>query len=125
MRMSETIPVRLLGAIAVSIASLQFAVAQSPSTTITPEESRKLKERAAVALSAAAIAAIIIETSRSTYYATGRPCACPDDVNRGGRRCGGNSAYSRPGGARPFCYPADVPTELVERYRSKLTNVER
>ena len=31
-------------------------------------------------------------------------CECPYDLMRNGRRCGGNSAYSRPGGARPSCY---------------------
>ena len=39
------------------------------------------------------------DLSRNAYYATGHPCACPDDLMRNGRRCGGNSAYIRPGGA--------------------------
>lgn len=52
---------------------------------------------AEVALTAAAIAAILIQASRDQYHATGRPCACPDDLMRNGRACGGKSAYSRPG----------------------------
>jgi len=36
---------------------------------------------------------------------------------RNGRRCGGNSAYSKPGGASPLCYARDVTDEMVERYR--------
>jgi hypothetical protein len=35
-------------------------------------------------------------------------CACPYSTDRGGRRCGGRSAYSRGGGHAPLCYPADV-----------------
>jgi hypothetical protein len=72
------------------------------------------------ALTAAAIAALIVKEGRQAYYATGRPCACPDDVTRGGRQCGATSAYSRPGGARPFCYPSDVPQSRVDEYRAKL-----
>jgi hypothetical protein len=72
------------------------------------------------ALTAAAIAAVIAQASRRAYYATGRPCACPDDVTSSGRRCGRNSAYSRPGGAQPLCYPSDVPIERIEEYRERL-----
>lgn len=38
---------------------------------------------------------------RSPYV--GR-CDCPYDVARNGSRCGGRSAYSRPGGRSPVCY---------------------
>jgi len=31
-------------------------------------------------------------------------CDCPYDTDSAGRRCGGRSAYSRPGGASPVCY---------------------
>ncbi|WP_419716104.1 SH3 domain-containing protein [Aureimonas altamirensis] len=41
------------------------------------------------------------QPSRDPYI--GR-CDCPYDRMRNGRRCGGNSAYSRPGGASPQCY---------------------
>jgi GYF domain 2 len=70
------------------------------------------------ALSAAAIAAVIVQTSRQRYYASGHPCACPDDVTRSGRSCGGNSAYSRPGGAAPLCYVSDVSAEMIAHYRA-------
>jgi hypothetical protein len=63
------------------------------------------------------IAAAIIRQSRAAYYATGRPCACPEDLARNGSRCGGRSAYSRPGGASPKCYISDVTKEDIEAYR--------
>ncbi|RZN31240.1 hypothetical protein CWO90_17510 [Bradyrhizobium sp. Leo121] len=100
--------------------------ATSPSETGSPAKSaptakpaqpdtRKLE----AALTAAAIAAIIIKASRDQYHATGRPCACPDDTMRNGRSCGGRSAYSRPGGAAPLCYPSDVTAEMIEAYRRR------
>jgi hypothetical protein len=78
------------------------------------------EQAAAVAMSVAAIAALLVQESRRQYYATGHPCACPDDVMRNGRRCGGTSAYSRPGGAAPLCYLTDVSAAMIERYRSRL-----
>lgn len=38
---------------------------------------------------------------RQPYRGT---CDCPYDLMRNGRRCGGNSAYSKPGGRNPQCY---------------------
>jgi hypothetical protein len=76
--------------------------------------------KADAALTAAAIAAIIVQTSRDQYHATGRPCACPDDTARNGSACGGRSAYSRPGGAAPLCYPTDVTATMIEQYRQKM-----
>src|ERR1700694_3461201 len=64
------------------------------------------------------IATIIVKASRDAYYQTGHPCACPEDSARNGSRCGKRSAYSRPGGAEPYCYVTDVPKEKVESYRA-------
>ena len=77
------------------------------------------KRKVEIALTAAAIAAIIVQASRDQYYATGHPCACPDDSMRNGRACGGRSAYSRPGGAAPLCYPSDVTAAMIELYRQQ------
>ena len=35
-------------------------------------------------------------------------------------RCGEDSEYIRPGGPTVFCYPSDVPIEMVEAYREHL-----
>lgn len=35
-------------------------------------------------------------------------------------RCGNDSEYVRPGGPTVYCYPADVPAEMVEAYREHL-----
>jgi hypothetical protein len=94
-----------------------------PPGKVVPEEkpsAGNTKRKVEVALTAAAIAAIIIQASRAQYHAGGRPCACPDDTMRNGRACGERSAYSRPRGASPLCYPSDVTTAMIESYRQKM-----
>ncbi|WP_316186375.1 hypothetical protein [Bradyrhizobium sp. SZCCHNS30592] len=83
------------------------------------------KRKVETALTAAAIVAILIKASRDQYYATGHPCACPDDLMRNGRACGARSAHSRPGGASPLCYPADVTAEMIEAYRRQAARASR
>jgi hypothetical protein len=63
------------------------------------------------------IAAKIVQESRQAYYATGHSCACPEDLARNGSRCGGRSAYSRPGGASPKCYVKDVTLGEIADWR--------
>jgi hypothetical protein len=87
--------------------------ADSPDKPVRPDAKRKVE----VVLTAAAIAAIIVQASRDQYHAGGRPCACPDDRARNGSACGGRSAYSRPGGAAPLCYPSDVTAAMIDSYR--------
>jgi hypothetical protein len=65
------------------------------------------------------IAAKIVQESRRDYYATGHPCACPEDRARNGSRCGRRSAYTRPGGATPKCYVSDVTAAEIEAYRKR------
>lgn len=70
-------------------------------------------------LSIAQIADTIVKESRQAYYKTGHPCACPYDLARHGSRCGRRSAYTRPGGASPKCYPdRDVSESDIARYRA-------
>ena len=46
-------------------------------------------------------------------------CPCPYNTDRAGRRCGGRSAYSRPGGHAPKCYPSDVTAAEVAAARRR------
>ena len=61
----------------------------------------------------------IIKESVTRYKVAGRPCACPYDLARNGAECGGRSAYSRPGGAAPLCYPRDVSDAMVTDWRRR------
>jgi hypothetical protein len=47
----------------------------------------------------------------------GGPCACPDDTDDAGEKCGGRSAYERSGGSSPICSASDVPPDLLPRVR--------
>lgn len=87
----------------------------SKAPTRTEESLAKLQP-AKPTLSTAKIAQILIE--RSIAYYTGN-CPCPYNRTRSGRRCGGNSAYSRPGGDEPLCFPADVTAKMVSDYRAR------
>jgi hypothetical protein len=59
---------------------------------------------------------LIIRQSIASY--SGR-CPCPYNIMSNDRRCGGRSAYSRPGGKSPICYKRDIPNSAVERYRKR------
>lgn len=56
----------------------------------------------------------IIERSIRNYSGN---CPCPYNTMRSGRRCGGNSAYSKPGGRSPVCYPGDVSDAMIASFR--------
>ena len=70
-------------------------------------------------ISDADVKAKIITESIASYKAGGRPCACPYDLARNGSSCGGRSAYSRPGGAAPMCYAAEVTPGMVLDWRRR------
>ena len=59
--------------------------------------------------------ALLIARSKGSY---GGSCPCPYNTDRGGRRCGRRSAYSRPGGASPICYDRDITDAMIARFRS-------
>lgn len=63
----------------------------------------------------AEIKAILIQQSIASY--SGR-CPCPYNRTSNGSKCGKRSAYSKPGGASPLCYPSDVTPAMVTRYRN-------
>ena len=46
-------------------------------------------------------------------------CPCPYNTDRAGHRCGGRSAYSRPGGHSPKCFSSDVTDAEVRRARGR------
>ena len=64
----------------------------------------------------AEIRQLLVNQSVARYSGS---CACPYNTDRGGRSCGRRSAYSRPGGASPLCYPRDVSDAAVEAYRAR------
>ena len=57
---------------------------------------------------------VIIYKSIATHRGN---CACPYNRTTNGSKCGRRSAYSRPGGYQPMCYPSDVPRQMIEEFR--------
>lgn len=66
-------------------------------------------------LSDAQIRQRIIQESIDSYPGN---CPCPYNSDRAGRRCGGRSAYSRPGGYSPKCFPSDISDSEVRAYKA-------
>lgn len=58
----------------------------------------------------------IIQQSIAEYPG---PCACPYNIMRNGRQCGNRSAYVKPGGYSPKCYPEDVSAAEVSMWRGR------
>lgn len=86
--------------------SIDAPLPVQPSPTSGPDQS---------VLTDAAIAAALIQRSQVAYAGS---CPCPESYDRAGRRCGARSAYSKPGGSSPLCYPTDVSSEMVIAYRA-------
>jgi hypothetical protein len=88
--------------IAAAIALLLIATA--PAQAKTPPTDADIRQQ-------------IIQDSVAAYQATGHPCACPYNSARNGSNCGRRSAYGRPGGASPLCYPSDVTDQMVADWK--------
>lgn len=56
----------------------------------------------------------MINESISNYSES---CPCPYSTMKNGNRCGDRSAYSKPGGVSPICYPKDVTPSMIRTYR--------
>jgi hypothetical protein len=61
----------------------------------------------------------LIQASLASYRGN---CPCPYNTMRNGRQCGANSAYSKPGGAAPLCFPKDVPQSMVDAFRARMSD---
>lgn len=90
------------------------ALAPSASAEGTEGRNGKAQPAKKKRLSDAQIRQILINESIAAYSGN---CPCPYSTMRNGRACGGRSAYSRPGGESPLCYPKDVTAEMVQAYR--------
>ena len=92
-----------------SLVVLAFLATGSTLGQGTSAEQRKLSD--------AEVRLLLVQESIAAYSGA---CPCPETRNSRGARCGGNSAYSRPGGSRPMCYPTDVTDVIIQRYRDSL-----
>ena len=56
---------------------------------------------------------------RASIAAYPGSCPCPYNRARNGSKCGKRSAWSKPGGYEPLCYPRDISDEMVKAYRAR------
>jgi hypothetical protein len=68
------------------------------------------------ALTDAEVRQLIINDSIAAYDGN---CPCPYNLAADGSICGNRSAYSKEGGAKPFCFPEDVSDAMVKSYRDE------
>ncbi|MNL12784.1 hypothetical protein D3C87_1336610 [compost metagenome] len=87
------------------------------SNNLTTDSLNKKETIKKPALSVSKIKELIIKDSIEN---TPGNCPCPYHGDRRGRACGGRSAYSRPGGYSPKCYPDDISNAEVEIFRQRL-----
>lgn len=64
----------------------------------------------------------IVEESVAAYPGN---CACPYNITRNGRSCGGRSAWSRKGGHAPICYEREVTQDMVRERQQQLQEQAR
>lgn len=109
----------MLTALSATILTFLVLVSSAFAQDAVPSKPAEPTER----LSDAAIVTAIIAASIAAYRARGPgPCACPEDLDRVGNRCGRRSAHSRPGGWVVYCYPTDVTPEMIASYRAARVN---
>jgi len=70
----------------------------------------------ASALSLSEVKQMMIAESVRQYSGS---CPCPYNRDRAGRSCGRRSAYSKPGGKSPLCYPEDITSAMAEDYAAR------
>ena len=58
----------------------------------------------------------IIQNSIASYLGN---CPCPYSITVSGSKCGKRSAYSKPGGYAPICYPENVTPAMISSYKHK------
>jgi hypothetical protein len=116
---------RIVQRVAIAALTSCIAVQSAQSQRLNPPSAQQSAQEAEKGpttkeiLTDAAIALAIIAASIAAYKAMGKPCACPEDTMSNGRKCGGNSAWSKPKGYKPLCRIEDVTLAMIINYRSK------
>lgn len=90
-----------------------ITIVEGQSSTSAEQETQQTKQE----FSDSQIRQMIIRDSIRSYSGN---CPCPYNRASNGSRCGGRSAYSRPGGASPICYENQITDAMVEMYRKRL-----
>lgn len=113
---------RLFTGAVVLMAWIGGAAAQVPSPPVSPDGESLPQVEGLTAKEVAAIATTIVLASIAAYRQGGPgPCACPNDTDKAGRRCGKRSARDRAGGWTVYCYLTDVPAAMIKAKATSAT----
>lgn len=97
----------------------RFLAEQNKTTEDRPDEKSLESEKTvnpAPAIPDSVVIQRIIAESLKGYPGS---CPCPYNKDRGGRRCGKRSAYSKPRGYAPICFPQDVSKAMIEAFSGR------
>lgn len=98
-----------------------FLKETKPVINATPKQTAKKRSIAAPTIREIRDARkVIIRQSIRSYPGS---CPCPYNRDRAGRKCGGRSAWSRPGGYSPSCYASDVTEARLKTYFRRVTGI--
>jgi hypothetical protein len=67
---------------------------------------------------------MMIEENKKAYFKKMRrrgnagTCPCPYSMNRAGQECGDSSAYIKPGGESPWCFPKDISQKDLDSWKA-------
>ena len=88
-------------------------------TKAAPAKKEKKPEEIEIAIPAVPDSVLIQRIIAESLDSYPSSCACPYSRDRAGRRCGKRSAYSKPGGYSPVCFPSDVTKAMIDAFRSR------
>ncbi|WP_322886912.1 SH3 domain-containing protein [Sinorhizobium medicae] len=88
-------------------------------TKAAPAKKEKKPEEIEVAVPVIPDSVLIQRIIAESLDAYPSSCACPYSRDRAGRRCGKRSAYSKPGGYAPVCFPGDVTKAMIDAFKSR------
>ena len=93
-----------------------LSTSQPSGETENPVAAPKAPAVALPAYDRSAVISALIAASQRSYPGN---CPCPENRMRNGRRCGGNSAWSKGSGYSPLCYPSDVTQKMIDDYLAR------
>ena len=88
--------------------------------SVSPPVRKPAGQRSVAAPTSKEIADARREIIRQSIAAYPGSCPCPYNSDRAGRRCGGRSAWSKPGGYKPVCYDSDVTQSRLDTHLARL-----
>lgn len=89
---------------------------ERPQQDAEPAPKQKPAARAVPDIPESLVIQRLIAASIANYPGS---CACPENYDRAGRRCGKRSAWAKGGGYAPLCYASDITPAMISAFRER------